>query len=320
MQTTLKILVAAALLCGSNLVSAQSGYHVEKTMPVPGGTKWDYIALNPLNENLYVAHGTEVNIINRNSGAYTGTIENTEGVHGIAFAPEFKKGFTSNGKSNSVTVFDINTNRILGQIKVGEKPDAIMYDPYSKKVIVCEGISDDIAIIDPATDQVIKRVEVEGKPETAVSDEAGKIYVNIEDKNKIDVVDLKTNEMVKKVKLGKGIAPTGLAIDLKTNRLFAGCEGRLVVVDIAKGKVISDLPIGEGCDGVAFDAGQNYIFSSNGSGTLTVIKENGPDNFSVVENVPTRKSARTLAVDGKTHKVYLPAAENGAFGVLVVGK
>jgi YVTN family beta-propeller protein len=320
MRILFSFVIIASVLSGNMLFAQATGYHVEKTMSIPGGTRWDYVVLSPVNDNLYVAHGTEVNIINRHSGAYTATIENTDGVHGIAFAPEFKKGFTSNGKSNTVTVFDINTNRIMAQIRVGERPDAIMYDPFSKKIIVCEAVTNDLAIIDPATNEVVKHIDVEGKPETAVSDETGHIYVNIEDRNKIDVVDMKTYTVEKKWKLGKGVGPTGLAIDKKTKRLFAGCENMLVVLDAETGKVLKDLPIGEGCDGVAFDPQQNYIFSSNGSGTLTIIKENGLGDFTVLENVPTRRSARTLAVDEKTHKIYLPAAENGAFGILVVGK
>jgi YVTN family beta-propeller protein len=237
-----------------------------------------------------------------------------------------------------VTVFDDRTNTVQAQIKTGEKPDAIMYDPYSKKVYTCNGKSKDLSVIDPGTNEVIKTIPLGGKPETAVPDEAGKLYINIEDKNEIAVVSTKTYMVEKRWKTGKGDEPSGLAIDVKTKRLFAGCGNKLlVVVSAENGSVVKELPIGAGCDGVAFDAKRKYVFSSNGDGTLTVIKEKSANDFEVLENVPTKKGARTIAVDEKTHKVYLPTAEfapskagepvkkrpdmlPGTFQILVVGK
>jgi YVTN family beta-propeller protein len=237
-------------------------------------------------------------------------IPNTDGVHGIAFAPEFKKGFTSNGRLGNVTVFDIKTNAVTAHIKTGENPDAIMYDPTTRKVYVCNGKSNDLTVIDAANNEVVKTIALGGKPETAVADANGNIYVNIEDKNEIVVVNTKTYTVDHRWKVGKGDEPAGLAIDVKTKRLFAGCGNRkLVVMNAENGKVVKELPIGEGCDGTAFDPGTKTIFASNGDGTLTVIKERSANDFTVVENVPTKKGARTLAVDEKTHRVYLPAAE-----------
>ncbi len=313
------------------------GYHVLKTFPIKSSGGWDYIAVSPVNDNIYVSHGMQVNIINKNSGDSTGVIPNTEGVHGIAFAPEFHKGFTSNGRLNTVTVFDIKTNAVTAQIKTGENPDAIMYDPFTKKVYVCNGRTKDLSVIDPASNSVIKTIALGGKPETAVSDYAGKIYINIEDKNEIAVLNTRTYTVEHNWKVGKGEEPSGLAIDTKTKRLFAGCGNKLLIVMNAEnGKVVKELPIGDGCDGVAFDPGTKTIFSSNGEGNLTVIKEKSANEFAVVENAPTQKGARTLAVDEKTHLVYLPTAEYstepppagqrrrstlpGTFKVLVVGK
>ncbi len=318
-----------------SLFAQGSGYHVLNTYHIASSGRWDYIAVSPINNNLYVSHMTQVNILNKNTGDSVGVIPNTEGVHGIAFAPGFKKGFTSNGKINTVTVFDINTNAVQAQIKTGENPDAIMYDPYSKKVFVCDGKSKDLTIIDPATNAVVGTVALGGKPETAVSDEAGKIYVNIEDKNEIAVVDAKAYAVEKRWKTGKGDEPSGLAIDIKTKRLFAGSGNKLLIVMNAEnGKVVKELPIGDGCDGVAFDPASKYVFSSNGDGTLTVIHEKSATEIAVTDNVVTKKGARTLAVDERTHKVYLPTADlgtpaagekrppmiPGTFQVLVVGK
>ncbi len=315
---------------------AQTKYHVLKTFSIASSGKWDYIAINPVSDDIYVSHATQVNVLNT-KGDSIGVIENTTGVHGIAFAPAYGKGFTSNGKINTVTVFDIKTNAVQAQIKTGENPDAIMYDGFSKKIITCNGKSKDLSIIDPATNAVIATVALGGKPETAVSDEAGNIYVNLEDKNEIVKIDAKGFTVEGHWPIGAE-GPTGLAIDTKTKRLFAGCEKMLVVVNANTGKVVANVPIGEGCDGTAFDPELKEIFASNGEGTLSVIREKTADKYEVVENAPTLRGARTLAVNTKTHLIYLPTADfkpmteedkgkhqrpemiPGTFKVLVVGK
>ena len=323
----------ASISCSTLFAQNANLYHVAKTFKVEGDGKWDYIAQNPVTGNIYIAHGTIVNIIDKNTGAAKGTIANTDGVHGIGFAPKYGKGFTTNGKLNNVTVFDIKTNKVLAQVKTGESPDAIIYDAFSKKMIVCDGHSKSITVINPADNKVTATISVDGKPETAVSDDAGKIYVNLEDKNEISVIDAKTFKVVAHWSLGKGEGPTGLAIDKKTKRLFAGCDKMLVIINMENGSLVDYQPIGDGCDGVAFDAGLQQIYASNGEGTLTVIKENNANDFKVLENTPTVKGARTLVVDETTHQVYLPVADRqpssgegkkadlvpGTFRVLVVG-
>ncbi len=339
MKLTFKSIIAftTALAVYNTTLAQNSEYRLVSTFHIASSGGWDYIAVSPVTDNIYVSHGTQVNVLNKNTGDSVGVIPNTTGVHGIAFAPEFKKGFTSNGRLNTVTVFDINTNAVLAQIKTGENPDAIMYDPYSKKVITCNGRSKDLTVIDPATNEVIKTIALGGKPETPVSDEAGNLYINIEDKSEIAVVNTKTWTVDNNWKTGNGKEPSGLAIDVKTKRLFAGCDNKLLIVMNAEnGKVVKELPIGDGCDGVVFDPELQNVFSSNGEGTLTVIHEKSAKSFEVVENVPTKKGARTSAVDLKTHKVYLPTADflppnpeekgkrpgivPGSFQVLVVGK
>jgi len=320
------------LLCAavhSGYAQGASGFHVTKTFTIgsPGG--WDYIAVGP-DQKIYVSHGTQVNILDAKSGDSVGVIPNTTGVHGIAFAGS--KGYTSNGRLNTVTVFDLKTAAVLQQISTGQNPDAIMYDPYSKKIITCNGRSHDLSVIDPATGQVTATITLDGKPETAVSDGAGKIFINVEDKNKITEVDITTNSVVASWPL-KADGPTGLAIDTKTKRLFAGCDKQLVVMDATSGAIVASLPIGDGCDGVGFDSGLGLVFASCGEGKLTVIKEGSASDFTVFDNVATKKSARTCAVNEVTHEVYLPAAETqpgaagerpkvvpGTFGVVVVGK
>ena len=309
-RRNLPTLFAALILMLPGVATAQ-GWSVINRFAVsgaPGG--WDYVAVCPTAPEVYVSHSTQVNILNKDTGDSVGVIPNTVGVHGIAFAPEFGHGYTSNGKLNTVTVFDLKTHAVTGQIPTGENPDAIFYDEGSKMVVTCNGRSQDLTVINPADGKVVKTIPVGGKPETAVSDLSGHIFVNIEDKSEIAVIDVQKWEVTERFKIGTGKEPSGLAIDVKTHRLFVGCDNELlVVVDATTGKLIKELPIGEGCDGVAFDPGNHHVYSSNGSGTLTVIDEMSADNFKVLENVPTQKSARTLAADPVTHKVYLPAAE-----------
>jgi DNA-binding beta-propeller fold protein YncE len=305
------LLVAACAIAASPVTAQQKGsYHVVNTYHIasPGG--WDYIAAGPGNNRLYVSHGSQVNILNETTGDSVGVIPNTTGVHGIAFVKDLNKGYTSNGRINNVTVFDLATNRIITQVATGENPDAIMYDTYSKKVITCNGRGKNLSVIDPASDKVVATIDLGGKPETAVSDEAGKIYVNIEDKSEIAVVNIATNTVEARWPLAPGEGPSGLAIDTKTKRLFSGCDDKLLVVmDATNGRIVSKQPIGEGCDGVAFDSGTKTIFSSNGEGTVTVIREKSANDFAVLENAPTKKGARTIAVDEATHTLYLPTAE-----------
>jgi len=332
MNSSYRLLLPAFFLClavQTGRAQNNSGFRLTKTFKIgsPGG--WDYIAVGP-DKKLYVSHATQVNILDQQSGDSVGVIPNTAGVHGIAFVESLGKGFTSNGRSNDVTVFDLATAAVLQQIPAGQNPDAIMYDPFSKKIITCNGRSHDLSIIDPSTGKLTATIALDGKPETAVSDNAGRIFVNIEDKNKITVVDMRNNSVVTSWPLSAE-GPTGLAIDNKTHRLFAGCDKQLIVIDAVTGVVVSKLPIGDGCDGVGFDEGLNMIFASCGEGKLTVIKETSAADFTVVDNIPTKRSARTLAVDSRVHAVYLPAADTekaaagerpktipGTFQVLVV--
>lgn len=326
-------MIALAILSVPHTAAAQgaSGFKLTRSFLIgsPGG--WDYISVGP-DKKVYVSHGTQVNILDQKTGDSVGVIPNTTGVHGIAFDPSAGKGYTSNGRLNTVTVFNLKTSAVLQQIATGQNPDAIMYDPFSKKIITCNGRSHDLTIIDAASGQVTATITLDGKPETAVSDEAGKLFINIEDKNKITEVDLRTNTVVTSWPL-TAESPTGLAIDTKTKRLFAGCDKFLVVMDATSGAIVDKLPIGDGCDGVGFDSGLKMVFASCGEGKLTVIKEESASSFKVIDNVPTKRSARTVAVDEKTHQVYLPAAETepaaagerpkqkpGTFQVLVVSR
>ncbi len=330
------MLVSSLLLAAnSNMAFSQNGYHVVKSFAIASSGGWDYIAAGPGNNRLYVSHSTQVNVLDETTGDSVGVIPNTTGVHGIAFAPEFNKGFTSNGRLNNITVFDLKDNHVISQIATGENPDAIMYDSYSKKVITCNGRSGDLSVIDPVSEKVVATILLGGKPETAVSDEKGKIYVNIENKNEIAQVDINKNTVENHWSIAPGESPTGLAIDLKTMRLFAGCEKQLIVLDAKNGKVVDKLPIGDGCDGVAFDPEWKNVLASCGEGVMTVIREESANKYKVVENAPTERGARTITVDPKNHHIFLPTASfekktqpgerrprmiSGTFHVLMVAK
>ena len=283
--------------------------HLKNTFYIQSTGWWDYLEIGPTNDRLYVSHGNQVNILNKITGDSLGIIENTKGVHGIAFDLANNEGFTSNGSLNNVTVFNIATNKIITQIPTGQNPDAIFYEPFSKKIITCNGRSKNLTIIDAIQNKVVDSVYIGGKPETAVSDGKGKIYVNLEDKNEIVQIDAKTFKVLNRWSIAPGVGPTGLAFDIKTNRLFAGCEKLLMVLDAVTGKVIDKIKIGDGCDGVVFDEATKNIYTSNGEGTLSVIHEENINRYVFVKNVVTKKSARTLILDKKSHLIYLPAAE-----------
>ncbi|MGF7230526.1 YncE family protein [Arachidicoccus sp.] len=303
------LLLVMIVLVNITWVTAQTNkkYFVAKTLKIGGDGGWDYLAVHQ--NNLYVSHSKLVNIINKKTGALVGVINGTIGVHGFAFVPALNKGFISEGRADSVIVFDLSTYKILARIATGKNPDAIMYDDFSKKIIVCDGHSNSLSIIDPVTEKVVATIALAGKPETAVADGTGKVYVNIEDKSLITEIDLARGRILNEWPLSPGEGPSGLAFDKETKRLFAGCDNQLLVVMNANnGKIITTLPIGRGCDGVAFDDASKQVFSSNGEGTLTVIKEMNKDNFVVQQNLLTKKGARTIALDTHTHTLYLPTA------------
>jgi len=279
-------------------------------------------------------------VLDADSGKSVGDIPDTPGVHGIALAPELGKGFTSNGREGTVSVFDIKTLVPTGKVKVGDNPDAILYDPATQRVFTFNGRSQDSTAIDAASGKVLGTIKLDGKPEFAASDARGQIFVNIEDKSELVAIDPDKLEVKAKWPLAPCEEPTGLSMDRKNRRLFVGCHNKMMaVVDADSGKVLATPAIGEGVDATAFDPETGLAFASCGEGVLTVVKEESPDKFTVAENVPTKRGARTLALDAKTHNVFVVTADFGpppeptadnpqprpamlpdSFVVLVVGK
>jgi DNA-binding beta-propeller fold protein YncE len=288
-------------------------YHLTGKISLPGAGGWDYAAADSVNRKLYVSHATLVEVVDLDSGKVIGQIPNTNGVHGIAIANDLGRGFISAGRDNDVVIFDLKTLVTIGTAKTGTNPDGIVYEPTTQRVFAFNGRSKDATAIDAKTGSVLGTIALGGKPEFPVADGRGNLFANIEDKNEIVSLDPKTLTVKAHWSIAPAESPSGLAIDTETHRLFSVCDGKvMVVLDYDSGKVVAQVPIGDGPDAAGFDPGTHLIFSSNGEdGTLTVVKEDSKNKFSVVSNVPTEKGARTLAIDLKTHKIYLPDAEFG---------
>ena len=309
----LTVLAAAAfalLLHAKPSAAGPSGYQVVKTISGLGDGFWDYVAVDSGGRRIYVSHATKVAVLDADSFAVVGEISDTQGVHGIAVAPDLGHGFTSNGRANTCTVFDLKTLKTLATVKTGENPDAILYESVTKRVFTFNGRSKDATAFTAADGTVVGTLPLGGKPEFAAADGKGKIYVNIEDTSELVEIDAQAIKVLQRWPLKPCESPSGLSMDQKNRRLFVGCENKMMaVVDADTGKVIATPTIGQGVDATAYDPGTGFALSSNGEGTLTVIKQEGPDKYLVLDNVPTQKSARTMGLDLKTHNVVLPAAE-----------
>lgn len=290
---------------------AQAQYKQVGTIPLGGDGFWDYLTIDSGAHRLYVTRGTNVMVVDTAGNKIVGTIANTPGVHGVAIAAKLKRGYTSNGRENTVTVFDLATLKELKRIPVGKNPDAILYEPITNRVFTFNGSSNDITALDAVSDKVLGTIPAGGKPEFSVSDGKGMIYVNIEDKSEVLAIDAKTLTVKGHWPLKPGEEPTGLAFDSARNLLFAVCGNKkMVVVDSQSGKVVTTVVIGDGSDAAAFDPTNNVALSSNGQdGTLTVVKVASKTSIKVIENIKTMQGARTMALDPKTHKIYLITAK-----------
>jgi hypothetical protein len=305
--------VIAVSIAAVALAAGGPGYHVVTTYKIGGDGGWDYLTADSDARRVYISRGTHVMVIDADSGKSVGDIPDTPGVHGIALAADLGRGFTSNGREGTVSIFDIKTLAAGSKVKVGDNPDAILYDPATKRVFTFNGRSQDSTAIDGATGKVLGTIKLDGKPEFAASDAKGEVFVNIEDKSEIQVIDPKKLEVTAKWPLAPCTEPSGLSIDRKNRRLFVGCDNKMIaVVNADSGKVLATPAIGDGVDATAFDAETGLAFAScGGDGVLTVVKEESSDKFSVAENVPTQKGARTMALDAKTHNVFVVTAQFG---------
>ncbi len=288
---------------------AEDSYHFIKQIPCSDGG-WDDLTVDSAAQRLYVSHGTKVVVIDLATDMITGEITNTPGVHGIAVAPELNRGFTSNGRENKVGIFDLKSLQTLAKVNTQTNPDAILFEPGYNEVYAFNGRSQSVTVISAGSGKVVATILLGGKPEFARADpDADRVFVNIEDTSELAAIDTKTHSVVNRWPIAPGESASGLAIDPKNHRLFLGCDNHMMVMmDSVNGKVLATVPIGEGVDGAAFDPATQLAFASCGDGTTTVSRENG-GKLTVVQILQTEKSARTMTIDPKTHKIYLPSAK-----------
>ena len=305
-----KLALAFALAAAANLNAA---YHVARHIQVGGTGGWDYPMVDSAARRLYLSHSDHVEVVDLANGKVIGAIPKTDGVHGIAVAPELHRGFISSGRAGTMMIFDLDKLTTIAEVKAtGEGPDAILYDPATKHVFTFNGRGQNATVFD-SDGKVLATIPLDGKPEFGQSDAAGHVFVNIEDKSELTEIDAKKNAVVRTWSLAPCEEPSGLSIDRKHHRLFSVCGNqKMAISDTKNGKVVTTVEIGKGPDGAAFDDGKQLAFSSNGAdGTLTVVREVSPEKFEVVETVPTARGARTITLDQKTHLIYMPTAKFG---------
>lgn len=313
--------IAAVLLLNLLAATGPSGYELKKKIAIPGQGSWDYLAVDETARRLYVSHNTQVEVLDVDSGAILGKIANTPGVRGIAIVPELGRGFVSNGESSTVTVIDLKTLKRISEVPTGKMPDAIVFDRATSRVFAFNGGSHSATAIQAADGKVAGTVDLDGGPEFTVADGGGYLYNNLEDDSLVLKINARTLKVEERWPTAPCALPSSIAIDRPNRRLFLGCRSKVMaVMNADTGQVITTLPIGDWVDATAFDPETKLIFNSNGEGTITVIRQDSPDKYSVVENVKTLRRAKTMALDPKTHRLFLSAAEDGQFEVLVVGR
>lgn len=289
---------------------AQKQFKVTEHVKLGGEGGWDYLVYDKDGERVFITRGSHVMVVDAKSLKLIADIPDLSGIHGVALAPEFNRGFISNGGDNTVTVFDLKTLKKLDSVKVGERPDAILYEPFSKHVFTFNARSKDSTVVDAATGKIVATVALGGKPEFPASDGKGKLYVNIEDKSQIAQVDVTQNKVLNTWSIAPCQEPSALAFDVEHHRLFAGCDNKMMaVVNSDSGKVITTVPIGEGVDAGRFNPKTQQIFMSCGEGVLTVTHEDSPDQYTVQQTLPTARGARTMALDQDNDVVYLVTAQ-----------
>ncbi len=304
---------AAGLVLLGALAQAQDpGYRVLKTLHLGGEGRWDGITLDGGARRLYIARQTHVMVVDPDTGRVVGDIPDTPGVHSIALAPELNRGFTSNGRADTATIFDLRTLKVLGQVRTGRHPDAVLYDPATRRVFVFNARSNDATVAAAESGEVLATLPLGGHPESARADGQGRVYVNLEDISEVAEIDSRALAVVRRYPLAPGEQPSGMALDPVGRRIFSGCANHMMtVLDLGSGQVIGTVPIGNGVDGNAWDPDAGLAFSSNGEGTLTVVKETSPGRFEALETLCTQRGARTMVLDPKTHVLYLPTAQFG---------
>jgi YVTN family beta-propeller protein len=319
-EIAMRLLTASFIVFLAAGAEPPLGYHLLKSVSLPGEGGWDYVSVDDVGRRVYVSHATRVDVLDADTCEVKGTIPDTTGVHGIAIARDLGRGFTSNGRANTVTIFDLKTFQKLGEVKTGRNPDAILFDPATKRVFAFNGGSKSTTVIDAAEGKVVATLDLGGQPEFAAADGKGHVFVNLEDKNELLKLDADKPGVLERWPLAPGATPTGLSIDAHDRRLFVGCRNKLlVVVNADNGKVVTSLPIGGRVDATAYEPKTHLVFASNGDGTVNIVRQEDADKYVAVGTLATRVGARTMGLDPKTHRLFLPARpENSGSGLVVL--
>jgi DNA-binding beta-propeller fold protein YncE len=290
---------------------AQGTYHFLKEIPIGGEGGWDYLTVDPGGRRLYISHSTKVVVVDIDKDSVVGEIPDTPGIHGVAVAADLDRAFTSNGQENKSSMVDLKTLQTLSKIETGKNPDGMLYEPGQHEVYMFNGRGESATVIDAKSGKVVATVPLEGKPEFGTADpEAGRVYDNLEDKSELVAIDTKTHQVVNRWPIAPGEEASGMAIDTVHHRLFLGCGNKkMVMVDSTNGKVVAEVPIGQGVDANAFDPGTQLAFASCGDGTVTIAHEDSPEKLTVVQTLKTEPRARTMTLDSKTHRIYLASAK-----------
>ena len=300
---------------------AEAAYRLLKEIPVGGDGGWDYLAVDQFARRVYVTHGAKIVVIDIDKNEVIGEIADTPGVHGFAIAPKLERGFSSNGRENKSSIVDLKTLKTISKVDTGENPDAMLYNEGQEEVYAFNGRGNSVTVFEARTGNAVATIPLSGKPEYAVVDvKAGRVYCNIEDKNAVAVIDTKTHKVVETWSIAPGEEASGMAIDGQHHRLFLGCGNKLMVMrDSTNGKVLASAPIGQGVDATKFDRGTQLAFSSCSDGTVTIAHEDAPNKLTVVQTLKTESGARTMALDPKTHRIYLASAKFGPASEQPVG-
>ena len=308
-KTCLRLLGLIAFSCGTAI--AQESYKFLNEIPISGEGGWDILTIDSAASRLYLSHATKVVVVDLNKNSVAGEIADTPGVHGFVAVPELQRGFSSNGKEAKSSVVDLKTSKTVSKIDTGESPDALVYEPLRGEVYVFNHKGNSATVIDAKQAKVVATIPLGGGPEFAVADvNAKRIYCNIEDKSEVAVIDTEKHEVIARWPVAPATEPSGIALDAVHHRLFATCHNKMMaMLDTETGKVIVTVPIGAGVDGCAFDEATQLAFASCGDGTTTIAKEETPERLTVVQTLKTERGARTIALDPRTHRIYLPSAQ-----------
>jgi YVTN family beta-propeller protein len=298
-----------------------SGYHIDHEIALQGGGGWDYLVVDEGARRVYVSHATQVNVLDADTGKLVGTIEDTPGVHDIALATKLDRGFISAGKADVVVIFDLKTLKTISRVATGKKPDTVVFDPATNRVFAMNGGSGSVTVFNAADGSVVATIELGGGPEFSVADGKGSLWVNLEDKSQLVHIDSKNMKITDRWDVAPCQSPSSMAFDPQHRRLFLGCRNRVMaVVDGDSGKVVGSYPIGDHVDASAFDAAAKLVFNSTGDGNVAIFRQDDPDTYTFLEDIPTALGSKTMALDAKTHRLYVPAMRSGEFSILVLDR